>query len=138
MPTTRKSPAARSPAPEGVSAEIRETITTTVPTQHTDLDDESISRADRYEIVYNRYPGAPGTALAIAREALERAEQAARREKARKAAEKAEREHLGLNSIGKKRKSSSPFVGDGDSDTPRRSSTRTRRVASRQVSPAPV
>ena len=138
MPIKRKSPAVRSLAPETETREITETLTTITPTPHVDPEDDGASRAVRYSLLYHRYPGAPGTALALAREALERAEQATRRERARKSAEKAEREHLGINSIGKKRKSSSPFAADSEEDLPRRNAPRARRSSSRQNSPAPL
>lgn len=138
MPLSRKSQAVRSPEPDATDtpAQATEVIVTTIPAPHVDMEDDSASRAERYALIYERYPGAPGTALAIARETAERAQQAAKRERARKSAEKAEREHLGINSIGKRRKSSSPFAADSDSEPPRRNAPRARRVPSRQESPS--
>lgn len=96
------------------------TITTSVPHwsaegSHPLFDPNSGKRSEIYSLTNDRYPGAPGTALAKAREAQQKAIQTAKREAAKKLASKAELEHLGVKGLGKKRKSSSPYatVGGG-------------------------
>ncbi|TKY90151.1 hypothetical protein EX895_000149 [Sporisorium graminicola] len=95
-------------------------VTTSVPHwsaegSHPLFDPNSGKRSEIYSLTNDRYPGAPGTALAKAREAQQKAIQAAKREAAKKLASKAELEHLGVKGLGKKRKSSSPYatVGGG-------------------------
>ncbi|GAC96695.1 hypothetical protein PHSY_004278 [Pseudozyma hubeiensis SY62] len=95
-------------------------ITTSVPYwsaegSHPLYDPSSGRRSEIYSLTNDRYPGAPGTALAKAREAQQKAVLAAKREAAKKLASKAELEHLGVKGLGKKRKSSSPYatVGGG-------------------------
>ncbi|SNX81432.1 uncharacterized protein MEPE_00137 [Melanopsichium pennsylvanicum] len=90
-------------------------ITTSVPHwsaegSHPLFDPNSGKRSEIYSLTNDRYPGAPGTALAKAREAQHKAVQAAKREAAKKLASKAELEHLGVKGLGKKRKSSSPYA----------------------------
>ena len=74
------------------------------------IDPASGRRSEIYSLTNDRYPGAPGTALAKAREAQQKALQTAKREAAKKLASKAELEHLGVKGLGKKRKSSSPYA----------------------------
>ncbi|CBQ67515.1 conserved hypothetical protein [Sporisorium reilianum SRZ2] len=95
-------------------------ITTSVPHwsaegSHPLFDPNSGKRSEIYSLTNDRYPGAPGTALAKAREAQQKAIQTAKREAAKKLVSKAELEHLGVKGLGKKRKSSSPYatVGGG-------------------------
>uniref|UniRef100_V5F2S3 Uncharacterized protein n=2 Tax=Kalmanozyma brasiliensis (strain GHG001) TaxID=1365824 RepID=V5F2S3_KALBG len=95
-------------------------VTTNVPHwsaegSHPLFDPNSGKRSEIYSLTNDRYPGAPGTALAKAREAQQKAIQTAKREAAKKLASKAELEHLGVKGLGKKRKSSSPYatVGGG-------------------------
>ncbi|SPO19766.1 uncharacterized protein UTRI_00158_B [Ustilago trichophora] len=90
-------------------------ITTSVPHwsaegSHPLFDPNSGKRSEIYSLTNDRYPGAPGTALAKAREAQQKAIQSAKREAAKKLASKAELEHLGVKGLGKKRKSSSPYA----------------------------
>lgn len=90
-------------------------ITTSVPHwsaegSHPLYDPNSGKRSEIYSLTNDRYPGAPGTALAKAREAQQKAIQSAKREAAKKLASKAELEHLGVKGLGKKRKSSSPYA----------------------------
>ncbi|PWZ02912.1 hypothetical protein BCV70DRAFT_8213 [Testicularia cyperi] len=94
-------------------------ITTTVPHwssegSHPLIDPTSGKRNEIYSLTNDRYPGAPGTALAKAREVQQKAIQAAKREAAKKLASKAELEHLGVKGLGKKRKSSSPYATVGN------------------------
>lgn len=93
-------------------------ITTSVPHwsaegSHPLFDPNSGKRSEIYSLTNDRYPGAPGTALAKAREAQQKAIQTAKREAAKKLASKAELEHLGVKGLGKKRKSSSPYATVG-------------------------
>ncbi|CDS00694.1 hypothetical protein, partial [Sporisorium scitamineum] len=93
-------------------------ITTSVPHwsaegSHPLFDPNSGKRSEIYSLTNDRYPGAPGTALAKAREAQQKAIQSAKREAAKKLASKAELEHLGVKGLGKKRKSSSPYATVG-------------------------
>ncbi|KAJ1030491.1 hypothetical protein NDA16_001400 [Ustilago loliicola] len=77
------------------------------------FDPNSGKRSEVYSLTNDRYPGAPGTALAKAREAQQKAIQSAKREAAKKLASKAELEYLGVKGLGKKRKSSSPYATVG-------------------------
>ncbi|SOV03171.1 uncharacterized protein UDID_00196 [Ustilago sp. UG-2017a] len=77
------------------------------------FDPNSGRRSEVYSLTNDRYPGAPGTALAKAREAQQKAIQSAKREAAKKLASKAELEHLGVKGLSKKRKSSSPYATVG-------------------------
>lgn len=90
-------------------------ITTSVPHWSADgshplFDPISGKRSEIYSLINDRYPGAPGTALAKAREVQQKAIQTAKREAAKKLASKAELEHLGVKGLGKKRKSNSPYA----------------------------
>lgn len=110
---------------------------------------EGASRVEIYSLVNDRYPGAPGTATAQAEESKERSVKMQRRESNRRKAARAEWERLGLQNLGKKRKSSSPYASeagstagsnagsDTESSIPSRAS-RTRRISSRHGTPAYV
>lgn len=100
------------------TAKLTPLITTSVPHwsaegSHPLFDPSSGKRSEIYSLTNDRYPGAPGTALAKAREAQQKALQTAKREAAKKLASKAELEHLGVKGLGKKRKSSSPYATVG-------------------------
>lgn len=104
---------------------------------------EGASREEIYSLINDRYPGAPGTALARAEEAKVRTASMQKRETNRKSAARAEWEHLGLNNLGKKRKSSSPYASeagstvgsDTESSTGLSRGSRTRRISSRHSTP---
>ena len=105
---------------KSTAAKLVPLITTSVPHwsaegSHPLFDPNSGKRSEIYSLTNDRYPGAPGTALAKAREVQQKAIQTAKREAAKKLASKAELEHLGVKGLGKKRKSSSPYatVGGG-------------------------
>lgn len=127
--------------------------TTPYNTSMSKLDSES--RTDLYSLVNDRYPGAPGTALAKAEDAEYRARQAKKREETRRKAANAELEHLGVKNLAKRRKSSSPYANgssaaNSDAGSPQasdgedkavstsRSGSRSRRVSSRNSSPMPL
>ena len=120
----------------------------------------SSSRAEMFALINDRYPGAPGTALAKAEEAEARAKQAQRRDQLRRSAASAELEHLGVKNLSKRRKSSSPYANtngtNGDtgkanasdaedkiqshsatSNAARGNGSRGRRASSRNTSPMP-
>ena len=120
----------------------------------------SSSRAEMFALINDRYPGAPGTALAKAEEADARAKQAQRRDQLRRSAASAELEHLGVKNLSKRRKSSSPYANtigtNGDtgkanasdaedkiqshsatSNAARGNGSRGRRASSRNTSPMP-
>ncbi|PWN47849.1 hypothetical protein IE53DRAFT_227257 [Violaceomyces palustris] len=86
---------------------------------HPLIDPSSGKRSEIYSLTNDRYPGAPGTALAKAREAHQKAILSAKREAAKKLANKAELEHLGVKGLAKKRKSSSPYASVGNSSSRR-------------------
>lgn len=104
---------------------------------------DGASRTELYSLVNDRYPGAPGTALAHAGEEKARSASAQRRESNRKSAAKAEWDRLGLKNLAKKRKSSSPYASeagstagsDTESSAPPSRGSRTRRISSRQSTP---
>lgn len=106
---------------------------------------EGASRVEIYSLVNDRYPGAPGTATAQAEESKERSMKMQRRESNRRKAARAEWERLGLQNLGKKRKSASPYASeagstagsDTESSIPSRAS-RTRRISSRHGTPVHV
>lgn len=107
------------------------------------------SRTEVYALVNDRYPGAPGTALAKAEEAEERAKVTKKREQVRRKAANAELEHLGVKNLTKRRRSSSPYASSSPSETgssansdieekSSRSGSRHRRTSSRNSSPMPL
>ena len=107
-----------SSSPEASGAKLMPLVTTSTPHwsaegSHPLFDPNSGKRSEIYSLINDRYPGAPGTALAKAREAQQKAIQSAKREAAKKLASKAELEHLGVKGLGKKRKSSSPYANVG-------------------------
>ena len=107
------------------------------------------SRTEVYALVNDRYPGAPGTALAKAEEAEERAKMTKKREQVRKKAANAELEHLGVKNLTKRRRSSSSYASSSPSESGSsvngdteeksfRSGSRHRRASSRNSSPMPL
>lgn len=140
-------------APGGSNSEHAAPLIVTNVRPATQLDGES--RTEIYALVNDRYPGAPGTALALAREATIRAEQAARRDQMRREADRAEWERLGIKNLGKKRKKTgsasttrAPSENEsqtgsdseaGSGSTSRRSTQqRSRKASSRHSSPMPL
>jgi len=111
---------------------------------------ESDSRVEVYALVNDRYPGAPGTALAKAEEAGIRSKQAQKREQSRRNANNAELEHIGIKNLPRRRHSTSPFATSSNASTasnsdpedklsgPMRGPSRHRRVSSRNSSPMPL
>ncbi|PKI85620.1 hypothetical protein MVES_000476 [Malassezia vespertilionis] len=138
----RKFQAVRSPV---IGTDIPvELIVTTPPWLHKTHRTEGASRTEIYALVNDRYPGAPGTALAKAEQEKTQSEVAKRRSELRKNTAKAELDRLGVNSVGKKRKSFSPHSSDStstygsDSEQGSRNMTRLKRVrrpTSRQSTP---
>ncbi|SHO75958.1 Uncharacterized protein MSYG_0292 [Malassezia sympodialis ATCC 42132] len=111
---------------------------------------DSDSRVEMYALVNDRYPGAPGTALAKAEEAGIRSMQAKKREQSRRNAKNAELEHIGIKNLPRRRHSTSPFATSSNASTatnsdsedrssgPIRAPSRHRRVLSRASSPLPL
>ncbi|WFD25577.1 hypothetical protein MNAN1_000537 [Malassezia nana] len=111
---------------------------------------DSDSRVEVYALVNDRYPGAPGTALAKAEEAGIRLKQAQKREQSRRNANHAELEHIGIKNLPRRRHSTSPFATSSNASTASNSDTeeklhgtnrgaaRNRRVSSRNTSPMPL
>lgn len=115
---SRQSLPASSATSNTTTAKLVPLIVTTTPHWSAEgsqplYDPNSGKRSEVYSLTNDRYPGAPGTTLAKAREAQQKAIQSAKREAAKKLASKAELEHLGVKGLGKKRKSSSPYATVG-------------------------
>lgn len=125
---------------QGKGEVIKEESVTTTPWHAAVRQSDGAPRVEVYALHNDRYPGAPGTALARAKEANVRTEQAQRREANRQNAAKAEWEHLGLGSLAKKRKRAVSRTSDAGSDsdsvdTARSRTSRTRSASSRHGTP---
>lgn len=154
MRSPRKFRAMRALPCHDCNSDVKDLITDTPPWTSGSRKREGASRTELYALINDRYPGAPGTALALAEEDQKRSIQAEKRKEARKNAANAEWEHLGLKNLSKRRKSSSPYAGgtssnsetssagsDTDNSTPsatQRSASRQRRAPSRNGSPMPL
>ena len=86
------------------NSDVKDLITDTPPWTSGSRKREGASRTELYALINDRYPGAPGTALALAEEDQKRSIQAEKRKEARKNAANAEWEHLGLKNLSKRRK----------------------------------
>lgn len=149
---SRKFRAVRSPTKQESRDDDEPLIVTSVPPWEVSRPNwDGETRSEIFALVNDRYPGAPGTALAIAREANVKSEQAAKREEERRLADSSAVERLGIKNIGKKRKTTSHAHTASDAGSAngsdlesgsfavRARSERPRSVrTSRNVSPVPL
>lgn len=104
---------------------------------------EGATRTEIYALVNDRSVSGRDADQDSNEENKKRSVSGPRRESSRKSAAKSEWEHLGLHTLGKKRKSSSPYASeagstagsDSESTLPASRGSRTRRVTSRHSTP---